>query len=623
MRALQRLSPSAAILAAALLVGVITFMVFSPALRNDFIGWDDNLYVTESPFSIPLSAAAVGMMFSRFYFLSYTPLTHLSHAIDFAVWGLDPRGHHLTNILLHSGNAVLVFFVMLAIIRMRQADRPEGGRLAGSSFPAVLWGCLIAGLFFSLQPLRVESVACASSRKDLLSAFFSFGTVLLYLRYASRRGHTPARRSYLLSLLLFAAAILSKGSVVMIPGVLLLLDLAVEREVRSWRWLLLRLWEKAPFFIIAAAGAYVSYRASISDDMDLVLSAQSHINRLELGSYNLGFYLVKTVWPFRFAAVYDYPGRVASILVSSVPVAVTVLCCIGLFRGKRGPLLGWMAYLLLILPMAGFVMMSIQLTANRYAYLATVPFAIMVGGALTGFLVSHPASARRMWGGIAIGCACAWCAFLAVLVVRDIPEWRDRETVWIRALDVSPTHPLSYAEMGEYLQDKGSFRESIPYYQHALELSPDHPGTLNSLGTAFLGMGDTVSAERIFRATIALSPKRAATYNNLGNLKLAQGKIDTALALYRKALEREPTSYALPYNIGHALMLQGRSREALAMLQQSLALNPNLGNAYYLIGLIEGKQLREEKGALEAFKRAAVLGQMDAQKVLLDRGEVW
>jgi len=92
MRALQRLSPSAAILAAALLVGVITFMVFSPALRNDFIGWDDNLYVTESPFSIPLSAAAVGMMFSRFYFLSYTPLTHLSHAIDYAVWGWIPAG---------------------------------------------------------------------------------------------------------------------------------------------------------------------------------------------------------------------------------------------------------------------------------------------------------------------------------------------------------------------------------------------------------------------------------------------------------------------------------------------------------------------------------------------------
>jgi hypothetical protein len=306
-------------MAAALLVGVITFMVFSPALRNDFIiGWDDDVYVTGSPFSIPLSAAAVGMMFSRFYFLSYTPLTHLSHAIDYAMWGLDPRGHHLTNILLHSGNAVLVFFVMLAIIRMRQADRSEGGRLTGKSFPAVLWGCLIAGLFFSLQPLRVESVACASSRKDLLSAFFSFGAVLLYLRYASRRGHTPARGSYLLSLLLFTAAILSKGSVVMIPGVLLLLDLAVEREVRSWRWLLLRLWEKVPFFIIAAAGAYVSYRASISDDMDLVLYAQSHINRLELGSYNLGFYLAKTVWPFRFAAVYDYPGRVASLFVSSV-----------------------------------------------------------------------------------------------------------------------------------------------------------------------------------------------------------------------------------------------------------------------------------------------------------------
>jgi len=615
----HRLKTRQATIIAALIVTTVTFIVFSPALKNGFIGWDDGAYVLESPFITPLTPATIGEMFSRFYFYSYTPLAHLSHAIDYRLWELDVRGHHLSSIVIHCGNAFLLLLIALAISRRLRGT----GTGTGADSYGVYAGAVVAALLFALHPMRVESVSTVSSRKDVLSAFLGLASVLVYLSHASRRGGPGARIRYSLSLVLFAAAFLSKASVMTLPGVLLLLDVLLEGLEGGWSWFWLRLKEKIPFVVLAVGGAAAAYFASTVEGMDQVMRAQSHINPVEMGFYNIGFYIGRTVWPMNFAAIYDHPLGVMSTISLLIGPLATVACIVLWAKGTRLPLIAWVCYVLLILPVSGFIITSIQPTANRYAYIATVPFALL-GGSIITALMGDPRIRDRRWArrGVMAVISCLLIV-LAGLTVQDIPRWRDGTTVWTRAMEVSPLHPLTFASMGNALQDKEDYKGAIPYYVRALELAPDHPATLIALGAAFLGAGDTTNAEKVLTSVIALAPNESAAYGNLGNVRLRERRLDEALALFNKANELTPSSYTFMYNIGQVYMLQGRSAESVAMFRRALKLNPNLREGYFMLGLVLSKQISDEAEALAALRRAATLGHVEAQKFLLSRGETW
>jgi hypothetical protein len=486
------------VILAALLIAAATFVLFSGALNNDFIGWDDEFYVLSNPYITPLSPAMVWQMFSNVHFKSWTPLTLLSHAVDYRIWGLDARGHHLTNIVLHSMNAVWVFLLSLAIFRgyrRRLSPAPVTTAREEETIPetAILVGAVVSALSFACLPLRVESVACASSRKDLLSAFFAFPALLTFMVYAARRGRAGAGRWYAGSLGLFVLALIAKGSVMTLAGLLLILDLitgGVGGGRRRW-WHLLR--ETVPFLLIGLAAAVVAYLASEQDgSMAQVLRAQANVNRIELGCFHISFYVLKTVWPVDLAALYTYPPPSGFLLTWLMTPALTLVGAVLWWRGYRSWLLAWSWYLVALLPMAGFVASSIQLMANRYVYFAATPFALLLGGGVTSAWASL--RNRRRKGLLIVALAVPVSAILlvqAALTVSDIRDWRDAETVWRHTLLVSPNHALAHNEMGLALEAKGDYAGAVSSFKSAIEIYPRFSEAMCNLGGAYIALGDT------------------------------------------------------------------------------------------------------------------------------------
>ena len=613
------------VILAALLIAASTFVLFSGALNNDFIGWDDEFYVLANPYIAPLSPAMAWQMFSNFHFKSWTPLTLLSHAVDYKIWGLDSRGHHLTNIVFHSLNAVWVFLLSLAVFReyrrrwYHEPPTDEGTKQE----TAILAGAVVSALAFASLPLRVESVACASSRKDLLSAFFAFPALLTFMVYAGRRGSAGAGRWYAGSLGLFALALIAKGSVMTLAGVLVILDLITGGTGggrRRW-WRLLR--EITPFLIVGLAAAAVAYSASEQDgSMAQVLRAQASVNRIELGCYHISFYVLKTVWPVDLAALYTYPGPPGFLLVWLMAPALTLASVLLWWKGHRAWLFAWSCYLVALLPMAGFVPSSIQLAANRYAYFAATPFALLLGAGITsGWAILRN---RRRSGVLIVALALPVGAILfvqAALTVADIGDWRDAETVWRHTLLVSPDHSLAHNEMGLALEARGDYADAVTSFKRAIEIYPRFSEAMCNLGGAYISLSDTSGAERVLRASAAINPQNYAVFTNMGNLRLVERRFEDAAVWYRNSLALKPTSSEAMYNLGYAMMLMGKYDEALDTLSRVIVLNPNSRDAYFLIGQI--LQKRDESRSLEAYRRAARLGNVQSQRILIARGMNW
>lgn len=607
---------------AALLVAAGTFVVYSPGLRAEFIGWDDNFYISENPFIAPLTAPTVGAMFSRFYFKSYTPLTHLSHAIDYRLWALDPRGHHLVNILFHAANAVWVFLLAIGLFRAagrnRAAGGLEGGGLTGG---LVLCGAVVAALCFAWHPLRVESVACASSRKDLLSGFFAFPSLLAYLRYAAFRGEPRSRRWYFLSLALFVLALLAKGSVMVLPGLLFFIDMITDGEPPGD---LRRLWrltkEKIPFVVIALAGAIVAYKASEMEVPNQAVRAQIHEFRPLMVLYNFGFYVFKTFWPLDLVAIYDQPAWERIVAIGAIPVVLTAAAVLLYRRGRFSFPLAWGSYLMLLSPMSGIVPASIQLLANRYAYVATFGFALLAGWI---FVTCWRRSDQPVVRPVTLVVTAAMLFAIAVVTARSLGIWHDAEAVWTGSLRVSPRSALAHTQMGFALEEKGDYPGALAHFYSALELYPDYPEGFCNLGGLFILTGDTANADLALSRAVSLAPGSHFVYTNLGNLRIVEKRTAEAIALFRHALSLKPDDYVTMYDLGYALMTDGKYEESAAAFRRTVQLNPTYRDGWYLLGVVLGRHLNNREGALAALRTAAQLGHMEAQRVMIGMGAEW
>ena len=618
--------PPQRIVLAALLVAASTFVLYGGSLNNDFIGWDDDFYIFANPYITPLSGTTVLAMFSHFHFKSWTPLTLLSHAIDYSIWGLDPRGHHLTNMVIHSLNAVWMFLLSLALLRAYRRDHGNGlsgGESAGRE-NAILAGAAASALLFAWHPLRVESVACASSRKDLLSTFLVLPSILLYMRYAARRGMPGSWRPFAGSLLLFLLSLLAKGSVMTVPGLLILIDLMTEGfsgPLKRWGRILL---EKVPYLILGLGAAFVAYAASEGGgDMAQVLRAKSEYSSWELGLYNYSFYLIKTLWPAELAELYTYPKWREFFVFASTAPAVTIICGLLWWRGYRSWLFVWCAYLVALLPVAGFVPSSIQVIANRYAYFAAAPFCVLFGGGIMALWVRGQDWERRWVLPVLLLAPSLVLVACAAKTVRHVGDWRNAETVWRHTIAVSPGHALAHNELGLALLEQKDYPGAIASFTRAIEIYPEFSEAMCNMGGAYVSMGDTTNAERILRRALTLSGRDYATFTNLGNVRMIQRRFADAAAFYSQSLSLNPSAAVTTYDLGYARMLMGDPDEALVHLRRAVALNPNYRDAYFLIGEILSRRRDALEESLRAYRRAARLGHELAQRTLAARGLDW
>jgi Tfp pilus assembly protein PilF len=487
---------------------------------------------------------------------------------------MNPWGYHLTNILLH-GAAVAVFFcVAHALLR---AALPAAD-------PWLSAGALVAALAFGIHPLRVESVAWVTERRDVLSGIFYLLTLWAYLGYVARR----SKSAYCIALGSFALALMSKSITASLPGILVLLDIYPLRRLGGAAgWLTpaaRRVWlEKLPFVALAVAAAAVAVRAITSGGGLTPLGTLGLPARAALSFYALGFYLGKLLWPTSLSPLYELalPVRFldAGIVLSALAVvAVTVLAV--LVR-RRWPafLAAWAVFVMILLPVLGIAHNGYQAAADRYTYLASLGFAALAGGVVA------------VWRRRALWPAALGLLALAALTWMQVPVWRSDLSLWRRAVDLEPTSGVARSNLGAALTAERRYADAVVELRRAVALRPGYAEAWNNLGLAWAHQGRPEEAAEGFRRAVTVRPSFAEAWNNLGVTAALQGQGDLAMDAFRHSAAADPSFAGARNNLGLALVRDGRVQEAAEEFRRALAINPwfpearrNLEQAERLLG---------------------------------------
>jgi hypothetical protein len=498
-----------------LAIAAVTFAAFATTLGHGFVNWDDDVYVFANPAIQSLSPHQTWWILSHPYFYAYIPVTLLSHALDVALWGMNPSGHHLTNVLLHSANAVWVFLLGLTLLR---APRPS--TLIGMSAAAVL---------FAIHPLRAESVSWVSDRKDLLCTFFFLPGVLAYMKYSSMRGTAPARRWYLASFLLFVLAVLSKSVAVAFPVVLLLLDWhgAAPRENRPSYLGLIR--EKAPFLLLSLVLTLFSFSLSPEGKKAYAVAHLSGLEAMLFPLYSLSFSIYKTLLPTHLSPMYPRVGLGWMIAALIFVVAISGICIFHAARGRKGALLAWLAYLLLLVPTVGGLSSGVQPVADRYSYLSTISLFLLLGAGISVAL-------ERAGGGrrIAVAASCgAIAVILASLTVAQASLWKSSTSLWgyvVAKFPPRPDYSDAYLNLGvSYAQEK-RLREARTILEKAGEIDPTNAEAFYNLGVISDSEGNREGAVELYRRATSVDPHHAKAFYNLALTLDELGRNDQAIA---------------------------------------------------------------------------------------------
>lgn len=560
---------------------LVTVVTFLPALAGAFLDWDDRENFLHNPNFRGLGLAQLRWMLTTGLMGHWMPLTWLSLALDWTIWGLNPFGYHFTSLGLHAICAVLVYCLARRLLVLT----------APSVAPTVhALSAAVAALLFAVHPLRVESVAWITERRDVLAGVFFLGAVLAYLGRWNPDGtaRPRPRLHYLAMLALFAAALLSKAMSVSLPVVLLILDVYPLRRlgVSPRAWLsngAPRVWlEKVPM-VAMSVGATVTAVAINSGIGNLTsMERVGLLDRLAISLYSLAFYPWKTLVPAGLSPMYELPNPLEPwrwpFVVAALAVAAITAAAIALSR--RWPALpaAWAAYVVMTLPVAGLVQNGYQIAADRYTYLPCVPWALLAGGGLVGLARRRP---RFLIPAVVLSMILV--AFLATLSWRQTQIWRDTETLWRHALSIAPS-AVAHANLGLTLAGHNQWGEAIPHYHAALAIQPRYPDAWNNLGLALAEGGDLEGAERSLREAIRLKPRFSEAWSNLGFVRARRGETEPAAAAYREALRLRPDNADAQGNLGATLDAQGQGEEALVHLREAVRLRPESAQSHGNLG---------------------------------------
>jgi tetratricopeptide (TPR) repeat protein len=545
--------------------------VYAPVARHPFIGFDDDVYIYENPpVKAGLSWAGVIWAFTRFHASNWHPLTWLSHMLDCQWFGAtdgSAGAHHLVSVVFHAANAALLF---VALRRITGATRPSG---------------FVAGLF-AVHPLRVESVAWACERKDVLSGFFFMLTLLAYAGYARR----PGGARYLLVCLGHLAGLLAKPMLVSLPFVLLALDVW---PLRRWRWgspsgrpepseharlpgrrLLL---EKLPLFALSigagvatiaaqSGGGAVAQVEEIPWAWRLVVTPVAYVN-----------YLWKTLWPTGLAVFYPHPTTTGtairdwiapSLLCGLLLVAVTAAV---VAQARRRPhlLAGWLWYSIMLAPVIGLLQVGDQAWADRYAYLPTIGFYLMIVWSIREWVAGN-ARLRR----IAVAAAAVVLAALAIAARVQVERWRDSATLYEHTLRVTRDNWLIHSNLGVTLAGRGELAQARHHFEEAVRIRPDFIDARSNLCTGAVLEGRFEEAREHCERTLALSPDRASAHFGLGMVFQHDGDLARSRASFERALRSRPDYPEARVNLGLVLSREGKAAEARDQFEEALRRRP-------------------------------------------------
>jgi protein O-mannosyl-transferase len=515
----QGITGRRAILTMCLLLAASVLLVFGRTAQYDFVNYDDAKYFSANPqVQAGLTWASVAWAFQTGQTSNWHPLTWLSLMLDRELFGSGPMGPHLTNVLLHAANTVLLFILL--------------NRITGA-----FWRSAMVAALFALHPLRVESVAWISERKDVLSGLFFLLTLRMYVQYT--RNTSPL--DYSLALLFFLLGLMCKSMLVTLPLIMLLLDwwplqrFSLEPSVRNSATPGRLLLEKLPFLALSAvssAATLVVQRHAMPSLIHIPMGI-----RIVNAIVTYVRYLFKMLWPVNLAIPYPHPGYWPFVHLC-LSAALLVWASLLVIRARRRfPFLvtGWFWYLAMLVPVIGLVQVGGQSMADRYTYLPLVGVFILLVWGINEIFLRRP-----------VPMAAAWVLAMLVLIacvartIDQLKYWRDGEALFRHAIKVTKNNDTAYSNLAAALVAKGEYDEAIFWLRKSPSFSSDDPVAHYNLGNIYVSQNRLDEAVKEFNEALRLQPDFPQAHNNLASVLLMQGHRDAAVQHYKEALRLDP-----------------------------------------------------------------------------------
>jgi len=514
-------------------LAAIIWFVFGQTLRHEFVNFDDTTYVLENPqVARGLTTDGIAWAFTHVHGSNWHPVTWLSHMLDSQLYGLTPKGHHLSNVLLHIATAIMLFLVL----------RHMTGALWRSAFVAAI---------FAIHPLHVESVAWVAERKDVLSGLFFMLTIAAYVRYA-RRPWSPYR--YGLVVLLFAVGLMCKPMLVTLPFVLLLLDYwplnrfpaASDRSGSIFQVPRKLILEKLPLLALAIA----SGAATILAQKDSLQTLAGIPLPMRIGNAFAASaaYLRQMFWPVDLAVLYPFTDRDLAVLgTGSFVLLAGISAVVLVLRRRRYLVTGWFWYLVMLGPVLGILQVGNQARADRYTYLPQIGLYLALTWLAADFSVRW--RHRRLFLSIL---ALVILGALTFAARTQASYWQNSQSLWTHTIACTSDNAIAHTNLAEAFFKKGRLNEAIEQSQKALQIDPNQAVARSALGLALLQKGRLAEAEAQLRRAVEITPASTG-YSNLGVALLQLGRVKDALANYNRALEMDPDNIEAQNNMAWVL----------------------------------------------------------------------
>ncbi len=515
----------------------------------------------------------------------WAPLTWLSILLDFELYGMNAGGYHVTNLLFHLLNTLLLLFVF--------------HKMTGD-----LWQSAFIAAMFSLHPLHVESVAWVTERKDVISTFFWILTMWAYCSYSKSHHIKP----YLLAIFYFIMGLMAKPMLVTLPFVLLLLDFWPLRRLQLsppapfMKKILSLSWEKMPFFLLIPAASIAAF---LTQQRGGVISSLSLIPislRAENVVVSYAAYLWKMFWPFNLSAIYPYPESLPIGLVAASLCVLVLISAIAFLTINKAPwfIVGWLWYVGTLVPVIGIVVIGPHAMADRFTYVPLIGIFLIIAYGVPELLKKNQNRKTVLAAATSVLIACLLSA-----TWNQVGYWRDSFTLFKHALEVTEKNPLAHLNMGNALLDQGDLEEARRHYAASLQIFPDSDEAHNNLGTIFMRKGEINQAIEHHSQALRINPDSVSALNNLGNALKKAGRTDEAIECYTKALKIQPDSAELNFNLGLLLSNSGRQNEAIQHFSRALQIDRtfalahnSIGNAFMKLNQVEKAMIHFSK-ALE------------------------
>ena len=551
---------------------VSTLAVYWQVKEFDFINYDDPLYTTEnSQVQKGLCRESVIYAFTKSTEKSnyWIPLVWLSHIIDYQLAGLNPGRFHLTNLLFHILNAVLLFLVF--------------NKMTGQ-----LWRSGLVAALFALHPIHVESVAWVSERKDLVSAFFWFLTLIAYANYVER----PTVKRYLLILLTFTLGLMSKPMLVTLPFVLLILDYwplgrfyfapsvnnGIKAKSKSIGKLVI---EKIPMFALLPIVSYATwYFQKIGGS---VASLKAYPFGLRIANMLISYinYIKKLLIPSNLAVPYPFPDTIPAWQWVLAALILIIISIFSIYYAKKLPWLlsGWLWYIGVLFPVSGVVIIGDYAMADRYAYLTFIGLYLIIVWGVSDVL--NIRLTNKIW-------TAALFAIIAITFITttwiQIGYWRNSITLFKHTVKITDKNYHAYRNLGSALAEKNMFADAIVYHRKVSEMNPESVNDLNNLANDYLGVNKPEIALSLFNKALTMEPNNEMTHYNLGLALSEQGRSEEALLHHYKVLHLKPDNINALINLGVDLAKLGKTDDAIAQYLKALKLNSGNVQAYVNLG---------------------------------------